>query len=233
MKFIRSLPLMCARTRWPFSSSTANIVFGSGSMTVPSTSIASFLATGVLRILFLSDAVPARRRADTRNAEGIKTRPATSGTSSARDVARLVRRVVRISGPLSVTAMVCSKWAASEPSRVTTVQPSAETSDVAAARASASARSRGTGPGSSCMPVGRVPKFGTWGSSCIDGPDAVADVLADDAVAAGRGDVLDRGRDVARCSCPAARRRSRPSARAGWCRPGRGLGRGRVVAAAR
>ena len=28
MKFIRSLPLMWARTRWPFSSSTANIVFG-------------------------------------------------------------------------------------------------------------------------------------------------------------------------------------------------------------
>src|SRR3954447_6299387 len=44
MKFIRSLPLICARTRWPFSSSTANIVFGSGSITVPSTSIASFFA---------------------------------------------------------------------------------------------------------------------------------------------------------------------------------------------
>src|SRR5436190_332062 len=47
MKFIRSLPLICASTRWPFSSSTANIVLGSGSITVPSTSIASFLATGV------------------------------------------------------------------------------------------------------------------------------------------------------------------------------------------
>src|SRR4051794_3209678 len=45
MKFIRSLPLMWARTRWPFSSSIANIVFGNGSMTVPSTSIASFFAT--------------------------------------------------------------------------------------------------------------------------------------------------------------------------------------------
>jgi hypothetical protein len=32
--------------------------------------------------------------------------------------------VVRISGPFSVTAIVCSKWAASEPSLVTTVQPS-------------------------------------------------------------------------------------------------------------
>src|SRR3954470_13667294 len=45
MKFIRSLPLIWARTRWPFSSSIANIVFGNGSMTVPSTSIASFFAT--------------------------------------------------------------------------------------------------------------------------------------------------------------------------------------------
>src|SRR5262245_11716796 len=46
MKFIRSLPLMCASTRCLFSNSMANIAFGSGSMTVPSTSIASFLATG-------------------------------------------------------------------------------------------------------------------------------------------------------------------------------------------
>ena len=46
MKFIRNLPLMWASTRWPFSNSTANIVLGSGSITVPSTSIASRLATG-------------------------------------------------------------------------------------------------------------------------------------------------------------------------------------------
>ena len=46
MKFIRSFPEMWASTRWPFSSSIANMVFGSGSRTVPSTSIASRLATG-------------------------------------------------------------------------------------------------------------------------------------------------------------------------------------------
>src|SRR4051794_16851441 len=46
MKFIRSLPLIWARTRCLFSNSMANIAFGNGSMTVPSTSIASFLATG-------------------------------------------------------------------------------------------------------------------------------------------------------------------------------------------
>src|SRR5664279_6467956 len=56
MKFIRSLPLMWANTRCPFSSSTANIVFGSGSMTVPSTSIASFLATGVVVPFLVSNA---------------------------------------------------------------------------------------------------------------------------------------------------------------------------------
>src|SRR5205823_89417 len=41
MKFIRILPLTCASTRWPLSSSTRNIAFGNGSTTVPSTSIAS------------------------------------------------------------------------------------------------------------------------------------------------------------------------------------------------
>lgn len=44
MKFVRSFPLMYARIRWPFSSSTTNDVFGSGSTTVPSTSIESFFA---------------------------------------------------------------------------------------------------------------------------------------------------------------------------------------------
>src|SRR5262249_565122 len=44
VKFMRILPLTCASTRCPFSSSTRNIAFGSGSTTVPSTSIASSLA---------------------------------------------------------------------------------------------------------------------------------------------------------------------------------------------
>src|SRR5439155_18458593 len=37
MKFILILPEMWARTLWPFSSSTRNMAFGSGSTTVPST----------------------------------------------------------------------------------------------------------------------------------------------------------------------------------------------------
>src|SRR5215470_8208522 len=44
MKFMRILPLTWASTRWPFSSSTRNIALGSGSTTVPSTSIASSFA---------------------------------------------------------------------------------------------------------------------------------------------------------------------------------------------
>src|SRR5688572_23314696 len=49
MKFMRILPLTCASTRWPLSSSTRNIAFGSGSTTVPSTSIASSLGIALLR----------------------------------------------------------------------------------------------------------------------------------------------------------------------------------------
>src|SRR5581483_2487864 len=40
---MRIFPEMCASTLWPFSSSTRNMAFGSGSTTVPSTRIASSL----------------------------------------------------------------------------------------------------------------------------------------------------------------------------------------------
>src|SRR5262249_38976181 len=43
MKCIRILPDTWARTLWPLSSSTRNMAFGSGSTTVPSTSMASSL----------------------------------------------------------------------------------------------------------------------------------------------------------------------------------------------
>src|SRR5439155_14954893 len=48
MKFMRIFPLTCASTLCPFSSSTRNIALGSGSTTVPSTSIASSLGVIVL-----------------------------------------------------------------------------------------------------------------------------------------------------------------------------------------
>ena len=94
MKFMRILPDTCASTRWPLSSSTRNIAFGSGSTTVPSTSIASSLA--------MRSRSSGRRR-------------------------RLPLRLVSTSGPSSVIAMVCSKWAARLPSAVTAVQPSSST----------------------------------------------------------------------------------------------------------
>src|ERR1700738_2080012 len=43
MKFIRIFPEMCARTEWPFWSSTLNIALGRASETVPSTSMTSLL----------------------------------------------------------------------------------------------------------------------------------------------------------------------------------------------
>src|SRR3954447_8497441 len=43
---MRIFPEMCARTLWPFSSSTRNMAFGSGSTTVPSRTIASSLGLG-------------------------------------------------------------------------------------------------------------------------------------------------------------------------------------------
>src|SRR3954471_6741199 len=43
---MRIFPEMWASTLWPFSSSTLNMAFGSGSMTVPSRTIASSLGLG-------------------------------------------------------------------------------------------------------------------------------------------------------------------------------------------
>ena len=45
MKCIRIFPDTWVRTRWPLSNSTRNMAFGKGSVTVPSTSMASFFAT--------------------------------------------------------------------------------------------------------------------------------------------------------------------------------------------
>src|SRR6266540_1580251 len=98
MKFIRSLPLMCANTRWPFSSSTANIVLGSGSITVPSTSIASFLATGVEFPFLVSNAGPEDRHT---NAQRIK-RPAIQQQSDGPRERH--QTMVRISGNLGPMA---------------------------------------------------------------------------------------------------------------------------------
>src|SRR5690625_6068257 len=51
MKCMRILPETCAKTVWPFSSSTLNIAFGSVSVTVPSTSIASSFTIMLVSLL--------------------------------------------------------------------------------------------------------------------------------------------------------------------------------------
>ena len=52
------------------------------------------------------------------------------------------------------------------------------------------------------MPAG--PKLGTWGSSCIDAADSVADELADDTEAFGLTELLDGGGDVAEATADLA-----------------------------
>src|SRR5438445_9869605 len=71
---------------------------------------------------------------------------------------------VSTSGPLSVTAIVCSKWAARLPSLVTAVHPSSRilTSQLPIVTIGSIAS---TMPGRSCGPRPGSPKFGTWGSS--------------------------------------------------------------------
>ncbi len=119
MKFMRSLPLMWARTRWLFSSSMANIALGSGSMTVPSTSIASFLATGGVGLLLSVGGPgrvpgrrpwPARRDAEMRRAarcaheSGLYQVAANAGKRWS-----VTPLIVRIRGPEAVTARLCSQ----------------------------------------------------------------------------------------------------------------------------
>src|SRR5712691_849912 len=71
---------------------------------------------------------------------------------------------VNTSGSPSVTATVCSKWAARLPSFVTAVHPSSRilTSQLPIVTIGSIAS---TMPGRSCGPRPGSPKFGTWGSS--------------------------------------------------------------------
>src|SRR5690606_19537308 len=64
MKCIRIFPEIWANTLWPLSSSTRNIAFGKGSMTVPSISMTSCFAMGSTDLLFLCHEF-CQRRPDT------------------------------------------------------------------------------------------------------------------------------------------------------------------------
>src|SRR5262245_34758010 len=105
MKFIRSLPLMWASTRWPFSSSTANIVLGSGSMTVPSTSIASRLATGCV-LPFLTRSAGPEGPTHERVAYQNRSKPSSTGSGRREDDRAILGdrdRVLEVGGQRAVS----------------------------------------------------------------------------------------------------------------------------------
>src|SRR5947208_321561 len=87
------------------------------------------------------------------------------------DLDRVFLRHFRVStsGSPSVTATVCSKWAARLPSLVTAVHPSSRilTSQLPIVTIGSIAS---TIPGLGCGPRPGSPKFGTWGSSCSARP---------------------------------------------------------------
>src|SRR5918998_765042 len=100
---------MCASTLCPFSSSTRNCVLGSASVTVPSTSMTSSLANDLLSQTVTRWLEP----------NGYLITPAPLLTPRiAAPHPPSPPLVVSTQGPFSVTATVCSKWAASEPSAV-------------------------------------------------------------------------------------------------------------------
>ena len=84
-----------------------------------------------------------------------------------------------------MTAIVCSKWAASEPSRVTTVQPSGRTATSPLPSVSIGSIARQM-PGSELHAADARPVVRDLWLLVHLGPDSVADELANDAVAAGR-----------------------------------------------
>src|SRR5262245_58891406 len=76
---MRIFPEMWANTLWPFSSSTRNMAFGSGSMTVPSRTIASSFGFG-------RDRPPVSKRA--RRPSGKRRRPTGLGHAERREQPR-------------------------------------------------------------------------------------------------------------------------------------------------
>src|SRR4051794_2758699 len=185
MKFIRSLPLIWARTRWPFSSSIANIVFGNGSMTVPSTSIASFFATR----LPIHERVPTRA-GPTHERGGYQLAPSASNaiaSSSYRredlgPIARYGDRVLEMRRERAVDGD----------------DGPAVGLDLDLVRAEREHRLDGQAdPRRGLDPAAAAPEVRDVRRLVHLGPDPVADEVLDDAVAVGLGGILDRRRDVA------------------------------------
>src|SRR5258705_1453058 len=102
MKFLRILPETCASTWCLFSSSTRNIAFGNGSITVAITSIASSLEFPESLFFFSSN--------------GCFAICSRVSQTSYHDGPVISFGRVKIHGPLEVTATVCSKCADGLPS---------------------------------------------------------------------------------------------------------------------
>src|SRR5256886_7435223 len=116
MKFIRIFPEMCARTAWPFWSSTLNIALGRASETVPSTSITSL--DGLL--LAMDSRHRGLRGVCPRELKLYRNRP-SGATGAHAATAAWPSGAVRTTGPAAVHHRVCSEWADRLPSAVTTV----------------------------------------------------------------------------------------------------------------
>ena len=134
-------------------------------MTVPSTSIASFFGHMVLGSRSACSAGPAGRHTNDECTAGRRCRPVDVRAGG--PVHRSAHSAGRGSpGPSSVIAIVCSKCAASEPSRVTTVQLSAAMSTSSVPRVSIGSIARQM-PGLELRGPGRAT--GSWGPA---GPGA-------------------------------------------------------------
>src|SRR5579862_1446970 len=187
MKFIRSLPLMWARTRWPFSNSTANIVLGSGSMTVPSTSIASFLATGSRSSLSRTECRP--EWADTRTVRISTFRRSGNCQAGGSDGGEDLRAV--LGDRDAVLEMGGERTVAGHD------RPVVGLHDRLVA-AEGEHRLDGQAQAGLDPPAGLAGAVvGDLGILVHRPADAVADELADDAVALRPGHILDRRADVA------------------------------------
>ena len=95
----------------------------------------------------------ARRRSNSTSARTAVRHRRSLRRDLRRTVARAAQGRVRISGPSSVMAMVCSVWADRRPSAVTTVHSSSSSRGRRAGRRSPSARRRRSGPGPSLRPL--------------------------------------------------------------------------------
>src|SRR5450759_4948547 len=225
MKFIRSLPEMWASTRWPFSSSTENMVLGKGSSTVPSTSIASFFATCCVSSLSRTNAGHHGRHTNRQITKDGRIRQHAGAEAPA-----LLRQHPRHSyGCEDHRTLLGHGNRVLEVSRGRMIpghdRPVVRQSlDLGAAQRKH--RLDGQAEAGLELPAATTaPEIGNLRLFVHLSSDAVADILTNDTVPAFDGNVLDRSGDVldmgsGYCRCD-ARHQRQPSGRDKTCRLGR------------